>query len=297
MREVNMRCAGEVCMLEQRELLRFPVFLLLGLALVGGCRDRPQPSNSEIIMPKVEHVPSSPEDPAWQKAPEHVAKLLLQDIVEPRQLEVTTAEVRARALQDGKKAAFRLEWKDPSRDETPGPGRFSDGCALQTPVQSGPTLPAPQMGEPGRPVEIIFWNANWQALVHGRADELKALYPNAAIDHYPYEVPSLEKGSPVQRDMAIRYLPARALGNDWGGPRKVPVVRYMAEGPGTLTPQKDERANGDGRRTEGGWAVVITRDLPESSHVALAVWDGAQAEVGGRKMRTGWIRLRREQRR
>jgi len=166
---------------------------------------------------------------------------------------------------------------------------------LQVPVEGGPTLPAPQMGEPAKPVEILFWNAAWQALTEGRADRLQSLYPNAWVDHYPYEAPGLKKNPDLPREMESLYLPARALGNNRGGPRIVPVEEYLAEGPGTVTPIKNSGSSGMGRRTQDGWSVVLTRRLPRARHVALAVWDGAQAEVGGRKMRTEWIPLRQMQ--
>lgn len=271
---------------------RVSLLFVVGLALAAGCKEKPQPPSSEIVMLEVERVPAHPEDPAWQKAPEHVGKLLLQDIVEPRQLKATTTEVRVRALEDGEKAAFRLQWNDPTRDDVPGPGRFLDACALQVPLEAGPSLPAPQMGEPGKPVEILFWNAGWQAISEGRPHTLQALYPNAWVDHYPYEAPPLKKNPAIQREMEALYLPSQALGNRRGGPRLVPVEQYVAEGPGTLSPAPGSNSQGMGMRTKGGWSVVLIRTLPKSRHVALAVWDGAQGESGGIKMRTGWIPLR-----
>lgn len=279
-------------MVGQRDLAAVLVFSLLGLALVSGCREKPQPSGSEIVMPKVEQVPSSLEDPVWQKAPEHVAKLLLQDIVEPRQLEVTTAELRVRAVRDERKAAFRLQWRDATKDELPGPGKFLDACALQVPAEEAVSLPAPQMGEPGRVVEILFWNAGWQAMVEGRADRLQALYPNAWVDHYPYEALPLKGNPSLQREMERLYLPARALGNNRWGPRSLAVEEYLAQGPGTLTPKKNSGGGGIGKYSRDGWSVLFTRSLPRSRYVAFAVWDGAQGEAGARKMRTSWIPLR-----
>jgi len=50
-------------------------------------------------------------------------------------------------------------------------------------------------------------------------------------------------------------------------------------------------------RTKGGWAVVITRPLPDGlsprsrTQIAFAVWNGGAGEVGARKMRTGWVPL------
>ncbi len=97
--------------------------------------------------------------------------------------------------------------------------------------------------------------------------------------------------------MALRYAPARALGNKMAGPRETPVEDLIAEGPGTIAPAPSTTSKGQGRRAAGGWAVVITRRLPEgllttpNPQVAFAVWDGDKHEVGARKMRTAWIAM------
>jgi hypothetical protein len=87
----------------------------------------------------------------------------------------------------------------------------------------------------------------------------------------------------------LRYSPARELGNSRSGVRNSAVDDYIAEGPGTISPNKGAASKGTGKRTDTGWAVVITRKLPESRQVAFAIWNGAEDEVGARKMRTGWI--------
>jgi len=261
--------------------------LLFVLIALAGCRKAPPPPVTEVIMTSAATVPADPDAAAWQAAPEYAAKLIPQDLVEPRLMKSSTAEVRVRAIQNGTDLAFRLEWLDATQNNTPEPAKFSDGCAVQMPAKADPTVPAPQMGEPGKPVEIVFWNANWQEIVDGRADEINALYPNAAIDGYPFTATSLDKDG--QKEAETRYSPARALGNNRGGPRTVPVEDYIAEGPGTISPNKSASSKGNGKRTPTGWAVVITRKLTASRQVAFAVWDGAEQEVGARKMRTGWL--------
>ena len=239
-----------------------------------------------------------PGDAAWAALPVHVAPLVPQDQVEPRLLKATTPEVRVRAMHDGTAVAFLLEWADATKNDRPGPALFTDACAVQVPATPpARDLPAPQMGEKGRGVEITYWRASWQAVVDGRGDTLRDLYPNATVDHYPFEAESLAKGSPEQKEAALRYAPARSLGNAMAGPRQKPVEDLVAEGPGTLAPgaaaAKD--SNGKGVRTPTGWAVVLSRRLPTGvtapgrSQVAFAVWEGSDDEAGARKMRTVWI--------
>jgi len=279
--------------------VRIAIVAMLSASLpVLGCRQAaPPPVPAGVELAPATSLPSDPTDAAWNSAPEFVAPLLPQDLVEPRQLQPTTADVRVRAVTDGKRVAFRLQWTDPSQDDSPRPAEFSDACAVQLPAKVEPTMPAPQMGEKGRPVEITFWTAAWQATVDGRGDTIQAIYPNAAVDHYPFQAQPLEKDPGAQREMAVRYAPALALGNRMAGPRDTPVQDLIAEGPGTLSPAPSSDSTGRGQRTATGWSVAIARRLPAGlsptagSQIAFAVWEGAQEEVGARKMRTGWINL------
>jgi hypothetical protein len=265
---------------------------------VSGCRRAPAPVN-EVVAVFSAAVPLDPNSPAWQRAPEHLAALLLQDLVEPRQMKATTPDVRVRAITNGTEIAFRLEWADANQDDLPGPGLSVDACAVQLPRTIENNPPAPQMGEAGRPVEVTFWRADWQASVDGRGDTIRDLYPNAAVDHYPFQAPSLESGSAAQKEMAKRYSPAEAVGNRRSGPRDLPVEDMVAEGPGTLEPAAATSSNGRGVRVKEGWTVVLKRRLPSGlqprsrTQVAFAVWEGSKGEVGSRKMRTGWIPLLR----
>jgi hypothetical protein len=278
------------------------VFLGLLLAVAPGCRREEPVSTTEVILAPVKAVPEAPDDAAWRTAPEHLAKLILQDMVEPRLMTPSTPHVRVRALTDGRDVAFRLEWPDSTHNDRNLPGEFADACAIQLPATITPDVPAPQMGEYGRPVEIAFWSAAWQAEVDGRGDTITDRYPHASIDHYAYEAPPLKDDPVSQQELALLYAPARAVRNPVAGPRTSAVDDLIAAGPGTVMPALNGNSRGQGQRTPDGWAVVITRRLPEglSGHtrgqIALAVWDGAREEAGARKMRTGWIPVTLEQR-
>ncbi len=273
------------------------IALLAAIAILSSCQRQQAPVTSGVVMVQSEIAPASPSDVLWKNAPEFRTKLLLQDIVEPRLLQPSTKEVSVRALLHGQDLSIRLEWRDSTLNDAATPSRFSDACAIQLPNGESLDLPAPQMGETGRTVEITYWNASWQAVVDGRIDSITALYPNAAIDHYPFEAPSLVRESEAHKQMSARYAPARALGNNMAGPRATPVQDLVAQGAGTITSSPSTTSTGSGRRTKDGWSVVITRRLTSSdpanlrSHIAFAVWDGAGEEVGARKMRTDWIPL------
>ncbi len=267
------------------------------IAAALACAAPPPVSTSEVEAVLRDAIPEDPADAIWKGAPAHIADLLLQDLVEPRLLVPSTARVEVRAVTDGGRLALLMRWRDVTIDDLPGPMRFSDACAVQIPQRTEADVPDPQMGHAGRPVEIAFWRASWQASVAGRPDTIRAIHPGAVVDHYPFEAPSLEPGSPARRAFETRYAPAAAAGNRREGPRESPVEDLIAEGPGTLSPAPAQVSRGTGRRSKDGWEVVIVRPLPagleagQRTQIAFGVWDGAHGESGSRKMRTGWVPL------
>ncbi|MFV0389667.1 MAG: ethylbenzene dehydrogenase-related protein [Pyrinomonadaceae bacterium] len=272
------------------------IVVLCSFLFVESCR------RSVVLTPDLQvvsaaKIPVETNDSAWRNAPTHGSKLILQDLVEPRLMETSTQDVQVQAITDGKEVAFRLEWHDDTKNDAAKPHNFVDGCAVQIPVKIEESVPAPQMGETNKIVQISYWRADWQAIVDGRADDITAMYPNSKPDHYPFNAKSLEKNTQAQKEMAERYAPARALGNNRQGPRKQPVEDLLAEGPGTISPNPKPFSKGKGGRTDKGWEVIITRPLPEGfsknkpTQIAFAVWEGSHGETGARKMRTGWVNL------
>jgi hypothetical protein len=272
------------------------VFAAAALVLAAACAKKGPPPLAEVVAFTRTPLPATAADPAWTDVPVHTASLVLQDMVEPRLLRASTTLVRVQALSDGERIAFRMSWADSSRDDLPGTGRFSDACAVQLPVAHGPDVPAPQMGERNRGVEIAYWSAAWQARVNVRPDSIQALYPNAHVDHYPFEAAPLARGTPEAAAMARRYAPARAV-NRIDHPPGRPVQDLLAEGPGTITPAAETVSDGNGDWKLRQWNVVITRPVPadvrasKRTQVAFAIWNGSRQEVGARKMRTLWIPL------
>lgn len=274
----------------------FLSIIILSLLVFGSCR-RIQVPTPEVNVIQAKEITLDPNDAVWNNVSLHESKMILQDLVEPRLLEPSTPEIQVKAITNGTEIAFRLEWPDETQNDMPGPKHFIDGCAIQLPAKIDPNVPAPQMGETGKTVEISFWRADWQAIVEGRADNINSIYPNASVDHYPFEAKSLENDPQAQAETALRYAPARALGNRRAGPRDQPVEDLIAEGPSTLSPAPNVISKGKGVRTAKGWAVVISRPIPigfsvtTPSQIAFAVWEGSHTEVGARKMRTGWVPL------
>ncbi len=277
--------------------MRFVTSLTILVLLFTTSCNKVQVPTAEVNVAQVKEITLDPNAAVWDAVSLHTSKMIVQDLVEPRLLEPSTSEVMVKAITNGSEIAFRLEWLDESQSDMPGPRHFIDGCALQLPSKVDPNVPAPQMGEVGKTVEISYWRADWQAIVEGRADNINAIYPNASIDHYLAEAKPLENNPQAQVEAAARYAPARALGSRRSGPREQPVEDLIAEGPSTLSPAPNAVSKGKGVKTPKGWAVVISRPLPAGfsavtpSQIAFAVWEGSHIEVGARKMRTGWVPL------
>jgi DMSO reductase family type II enzyme heme b subunit len=277
-------------------------------ATLAACSSQPK-QDPEQVAAAFTSAPLPFEDPAsglWSQAPEHPAALLKQDITEPMLIEPGVNLVKVRALHNGEWIVFRLEWSDATQDLVPRAGSSSDAAAIQFPLAADADVPDAAMGEKNKGVRIWYWKALWQddaaRAAAGGKDRIASLYPNAAIDHYPYQA-----GGPARAEMEKRYAPARAAGNPVTvPPANGPVQVLMAEGFGNTRVVADQAARGRGNWASGKWLTTIARPLKGSAelgelttgkrgYIAFAIWDGAKAHTGSRKMRSDWIPLRLEQ--
>ncbi len=290
-------------------LVRFTVLLGAVLAAAGCGRPRsggggPDLPARELLVARASGpLPAEdPLSPAWGAAREVVVPLLLQDTAEPRLLGKGVETVRVRALRDDRRIAFRLSWADAAVDDLTDVDRSTDAAAIQFPVLgTREGIPDSRMGQEGRPVSISFWRASWQRRVEGGSHGVAALYPNAAIDHYP---PEAVRDPEARRRLRGLYEPPVAVGNPVAR-RTItsPVEDLVAEGFGTLSPAPEQRSTGKGVHRDGRWSVVITRPLDpaagpgaslvagRSTFFALAVWDGGRNQRGSLKMRSIWVPL------
>jgi DMSO reductase family type II enzyme heme b subunit len=279
---------------------------VLGLVLVAltGCSREPAQDLEQIPAKRVA-APLPFDDPGsrlWQQAAEHPVKLLKQDLTEPMLKEPGVELVKVRALHDGQWVVFRLEWEDATQDLIPNTGHGSDAAAVQFPLAQDGDVPHAAMGEKGKGVRIWYWKAVWQddaerAQARG-GDRIASLYPNAAVDHYPFNADPA-----AQAEMEKRYAPARAAGNPTAvGPGTSGVQVLIAEGFGTTRPSAAQQGRGHGQWVQGKWITSIARPLRggaelgdleagKRSYVAFAIWDGAKAHTGSRKMRSEWVPL------
>ena len=131
-------------------------------------------------------LPTDPDAPAWQKAKPLVIPLSGQVLVKPRWQIPSVDTVVIRALFNEKSIAFLIVWDDPFKDTvhqpSPAEGKpeyqstyvkidpeklraepLRDAIALQFPVRipEGPERPHFFRGDPGRPVVLWEWRADW----------------------------------------------------------------------------------------------------------------------------------------
>ena len=129
------------------------IAILSSLVVIASCSALQVPT-PEVNVIQVKEIALDPNDSAWAPVSLHTSKMILQDLVEPRLMEASTQEVNVKAMTNGTEMAFRLEWVDETQSDLPGPRHFIDGAAVQLPAKIEPNVPAPQMGEVGKTVEI-----------------------------------------------------------------------------------------------------------------------------------------------
>lgn len=271
--------------------MRFSVLFLLltipGLVQAG-----------DITVKKVNEDFSKGLDPYaiyWAQAPEVELSLMAQPMMKPKPEKPETSLLKVQALHNGTYVAFRLRWKDTEKSEAGKLGQFSDAVALEFPVKSNENPPSVIMGEPGNPVHMFHWRAQYQFdEEHGKKD-VKDIYPNLAVDAYHMDYADGGKWKGATQDQKEAYMHGMAAGNPQSF-AKMAVDEIMAEGFGSSAVRKDRDSFAKGEWKNGEWTVVISRALKREkgsileegkvSSVAFAVWQGGKDEVGSRKALT-----------
>lgn len=248
-------------------------------------------------------IPADPAWTGWKRVPAAEVPLGPQTIAQPWALTPSVMRLTVKALHNGTWIAFRLSWKDATRNALMYTDTFRDAVAVMVPVGKEAAI---TMGAAGQRALILHWKADWQEDIDKTFQEVPQLYPNAWTDWYPF-VP----GEPPYEITAWTNPEARRYLTGWvvGNPRSQPAKRtaveeQIAEGFGTLTTSERQSAIGKGIYANGEWSVVIARPLVtgdpndpawapgKNVSVSFAVWDGAKGEIGSRKGISTWVPLR-----
>jgi len=202
---------------------------------------------------------------------------------------VHAKKATVKALYDGKKIAFLLEWPDGTKSVQKGyqSDVYGDGFAVQFPVHYDhpKTLPYIGMGSEGRPV-IIHLKKAVQAVFEPNGDGDVGMQQNVL-------------SKPYFGDAVGKY-------QDEVAKRAVKNYRraFISEGFRSMTEIKDgsETFSADMKYTGKGWRGAVTRPLRDiylnldngAFPVAFAAWDGARLNRDGLKLLSSWVPVRLE---
>lgn len=273
----------------------------LSLALVPTAADAQQKS---LRAPFVNSAISvDPGWRGWKAAPSIEVALGPQAIAQPWNLTPSITKITVKAVHNGTWIAFRLAWKDATKNSVMYTDTFRDAVALMVPVSKAAAI---TMGAPKERVLILHWKADWQEDIDTTFQDVAQLYPNAWFDWYPFAA-----GEPPYDITAWTNLEARRYLTGWvlGNPRSQPIKRtaveeQIAEGFSTLTTSERQSTIGKGVYANGQWSVVIARPFAtgdpndpswapgKTVPVALAAWDGGAGEIGARKAFSDWITVK-----
>ncbi|TAN58866.1 hypothetical protein EPN16_08425 [bacterium] len=194
----------------------------------------------------------------------------MKDVIEP---------VSVKAFHSRENIYFYFSWKDDTEDRMHEMNKFSDACALMFPMDEKAQPHTIMMGFLGK---VNIWQ--WKASQDREYWQNESPQTKAYVDfYYPFEDKEL---FPVSRHVSHS-----------------PVNDLLAIRVGTVTAKDSQEVLGRGLWKDGLWQAVFKRSLkplnPEEGAPfnagkilsALAVWNGARGDRGGRKSISDWVEL------
>jgi hypothetical protein len=233
-------------------------------------------------------------DDVWKTVRAYRQPLQRQFLEVPKPVEIGVKEVFVQSINDGEYIAFRLVWKDATKNDSIKIMNFSDGAAIQFPVRKE-VFPEFFMGEKEKPVHILYWRAWRSKDKKDGFQTTKTAYPNMASDIYNFDYSIEGRGTEKTQAEKDIFIPGRAAKNPLSFPRKEVIAELSSVGSGTLASKKVENTSGEAKWENGEWTVVFRRPLTvndsgsvqfragEKMPIAFAIWEGSRMEVGGRK--------------
>ncbi len=230
-----------------------------------------------------------PSSSLWDLARDTEVPLSGQNIAPPFNINATVDTIRIRSIHNGTWVAFRMEWDDSTRNLGGGINEYRDSVALQFPVDGGE--PFVCMGFADSEVNIFHWRADFQRVIEEGPLSMADIFPKAMVTLYP-------------QAMELAFTTGLAAGNPISATEKPSAVEDLtATGFGTLESQDHVDTTGWGEWDGSKWSVVIarpllTRDIQDTQFetgtevpVALAVWDGDENDVSGKKSVSAWVNM------
>jgi mono/diheme cytochrome c family protein len=257
---------------------------------------RTQHRRQSLTAKRVETLPADISDTAWQGAKALsivVTPLWWREYPEP--------DLKVSALHDGKALAIRLTWHDPTHNHhAVRPQDFEDMAAVQ--LYKGSPEPFLGMGASDKALDVWLWRVGWSGKP-GEAPDVDSVYPNMAVDTYPFEKTGDGKRPHAADRQDKGFLTAHAAGNALADPsRGLTAGSLQAKGFGTLTmrPRTSQAVTASAAWKDGRWTVVLCRPLDARAgnglalaagdriSVAFALWDGDARDRNGQKLVSIW---------
>lgn len=231
-----------------------------------------------------------PESALWDDIPGVEIPLSGQAITSPMLIDPSVQTVTARSLHNGEWIAFQFQWDDDTKNVGGGVSDFRDSVAIQLPL--GGDTPFVCMGFADAAVNILHWRADFQRDIEEGVPNISDIFPNTWSSIYP-------------GGDDIAFSTGQAAGNPLSAKVKPsPVEDLVATGFGTLETQLHGDVTGWGTWDGETWKVVIARQITTADSqdaqlaigrgmpIALAVWDGENRDVNGRKSVSAWLNVK-----
>ena len=217
----------------------------------------------------------------WDTLPPTEVELVYQLTVLPWPARGLLPPIAVKAFHNGKDIYLYVSWEDGTEDILSGTNTFPDACAIMFPLKNRTKPSSIIMGFKDM---VGIWH--WKADLDGRfwSDEKPGSPTPYADYHYPFEEEEVLVVSRPALTSAVRDL--------------------VATGIGTSVVKENQTVQGRGLYDNGRWHVVFKRRLEpadreldaeflpgETSFYALAVWNGAKGDRGGRKYISDWVKL------
>ncbi len=217
---------------------------LLNVSLVRAATAAISAQQIEAPLPETD-----PFSPLWGRSPQAVVPMSAQQMYQPGG-GGTTPEVRVRALHNGKRIAFLLNWTDDTRNDYVK-DVSSDAAAIELPIDPH-NLPYQCMGQSGNRVNIWQWKAALQQVAQDTG----------------------------QANGGVRNLTSNGMGKAVETPGVLPTgTAIWRAGQWYLIFARDVSAGDEG-------SAPLAAGNP--TNAAFAIWNGAKGETRAMKSVSTW---------
>lgn len=244
---------------------------------------------------KVDNILPLNEKDFWNNIDGVNADLAPQKATAPIMESFGVDQIMVKSVHDKDQIAFYLQWNSKVKNSLESMDKFRDAVAVQFTTSNGLPIGA-CMGSQEYPVHILQWKASWQTDIEFGFQGVKAAFPNLYYGVVPENI--------LDTKVADLYYVGREAGNSLSKvDKKSSIEELKAVGFGTIEPFVKQSSTGQAAFLDKEWSVLITQHMKGNEKgkvsfnagqvvpIAIAVWDGLDRNVGGRKSYSQWGEL------